>query len=97
MAKGREPTRRLEIRTSAELHDGLTRAARLKGVTVNAYVQSALDQAVARDLLEITLVRMSKQASLRFVEAFLQQEEEPTRTNEFEKAIARYRYEVDEE
>jgi uncharacterized protein (DUF1778 family) len=62
----RNKTSRLDARITAELQQQLRRVAEVQGRSVSDYVTATLRTAVQRDIAEMEVIRLSREASERF-------------------------------
>jgi uncharacterized protein (DUF1778 family) len=62
----RNKTSRLDARITPELQQQLLRVAEVQGRSVSDYVTATLRTAVQRDLAEMEVIRLSREASERF-------------------------------
>jgi len=62
----RNKTSRLDARITPELQQQLRRVAEVQGRSVSDYVTATLRTAVQRDIAEMEVIRLSREASERF-------------------------------
>jgi len=62
----RNKTSRLDARITPELQQQLRRVAEVQGRSVSDYVTATLRSAVQRDIAEMEVIRLSREASERF-------------------------------
>jgi uncharacterized protein (DUF1778 family) len=62
----RSKTSRLDARITPELQQQLRRVAEVQGRSVSDYVTATLRSAVQRDIAEMEVIRLSREASERF-------------------------------
>jgi uncharacterized protein (DUF1778 family) len=62
----RNKTSRLDARITPELQQQLRRVAEVQGRTVSDYVTATLRTAVQRDIADMEVIRLSREASERF-------------------------------
>jgi uncharacterized protein (DUF1778 family) len=65
----RNKTSRLDARVTPELLQQLRRVAEVQGRSVSDYVTATLREAVHKDIAEMEIVRLSREASERFAAA----------------------------
>ena len=79
---------RLETRITPELLDQVRRAAEVQGRSVSDYVAATLQTAAQRDIAEVEIIRLSREASEKFAAALI----DPPPINEaLKNALARHR------
>jgi uncharacterized protein (DUF1778 family) len=79
---------RLDTRITPELLDQIRRAAEIQGLSVSNYVTATLQAAVQRDIDEVEIIRLSREASEKFAAALI---DPPPVNAALRKAFARHR------
>jgi uncharacterized protein (DUF1778 family) len=64
-------TARLEARLPVEIHAMLKRAAEIEGRTLTDFVVTAAQEAARKTILEMEIIRLSREDQIRFAEAIL--------------------------
>jgi uncharacterized protein (DUF1778 family) len=62
---------RLDTRITPDLLDQVRRAAEIQGRSVSDYVAATLQAAVQRDIAEVEIIRLSREASEKFAAALI--------------------------
>jgi len=79
---------RLDTRITPDLLDQVRRAAEVQGRSVSDYVAATLQAAVQRDIAEVEIIRLSREASEKFAAALI---DPPPLNDAMKKALARHR------
>ena len=79
---------RLETRITPELLDQVRRAAEVQGRSVSDYVAATLQAAAQRDIAEVEIIRLSREASEKFAAALI---DPPPINSALKNALARHR------
>jgi uncharacterized protein (DUF1778 family) len=79
---------RLDTRITPELHEQLRRVAEVQGRSVSDYVTASLHAAVQRDIAEMEVIRLSREASERFAAMLI---DPPAMTPAMKRALRRHR------
>jgi len=79
---------RLDTRITPDLLDQIRRAAEIQGRSVSDYVAATLQAAVQRDIAEVEIIRLSREASEKFAAALI---DPPPINAALKKALARHR------
>lgn len=79
---------RLDTRVTPDLLDQIRRAAEIQGRSVSDYVAATLQAAVQRDITEIEVIRLSREASEKFAAALI---DPPPANAAMKRAIAHHR------
>jgi uncharacterized protein (DUF1778 family) len=66
-----QKTARLDARVTPDLLDQLRRIAEIQGRSVSDYVTATLLEAVRKDIADMEVIRLSREASDRFVAALI--------------------------
>jgi uncharacterized protein (DUF1778 family) len=85
---------RLYARITPELLDQVRRAADLQGRSVSDYVAATLQATVQRDIAEIEIIRLSREASEKFAASLI---DPPPVNAALKRAFARHRQNVRQE
>ena len=80
---------RIEARIAPDMLATVRRAAEMQGRSVSDFVVTAAEQAARKTIEDLSLVRLSAEDQLRFVEALLDDEAQPAPA--MERAAERHR------
>ncbi|MGO4831229.1 DUF1778 domain-containing protein [Rhizobiaceae sp. 2RAB30] len=78
MSKSESDTARLEARIPIHVYDQMQRAARLRGMTLTAYLIATAGEEARRVLEDADLMRLARADQIRFAEALI----DPPKPNE---------------
>jgi uncharacterized protein (DUF1778 family) len=78
---------RLDTRITPELRDQVRRAAEVQGRSVSDYVAATLQAAVLRDIADVEIIRLSREASEKFAASLI---DPPPVNSALKKAFARH-------
>jgi uncharacterized protein (DUF1778 family) len=67
----RNKTSRLDARITPDLLQQLRRVAEVQGRSISDYVTATLREAVQRDIADMEVIRLSREASERFADALI--------------------------
>ena len=84
----RNKTARLDARITPELQQQLRRVAEVQGRSVSDYVTATLRAAVQRDIAEMEVIRLSREAANRFAAALI---DPPDLAPAMQRAFAHHR------
>ena len=79
---------RLDTRITPDLLDLVRRAAEVQGRSVSDYVAATLQAAVQKDIAEVEIIRLSREASEKFAAALI---DPPPINAALRNALARHR------
>jgi uncharacterized protein (DUF1778 family) len=79
---------RLDTRITPDLLDQVRRAAEMQGRSVSDYVAATLQAAVQRDIAEVEIIRLSREASERFAAVLI---DPPPINDALKRAFAHHR------
>jgi uncharacterized protein (DUF1778 family) len=68
---GAEPMSRLEARIPRHLYEMMERAAKLRGLTVTAYIASVVGDDARRIVEQTEIIRLSREAQIAFANALI--------------------------
>ena len=88
MVSGAIKSARLDTRVTPELLDQVRRAAEIQGRSVSDYVASVLQAAAHKDIEEVEIIRLSREASRKFAALLI---DPPPLNSAFKKAFAHHR------
>ena len=79
---------RLDTRVTPDLLDQIRRAAEIQGRSVSDYVAATMQAAVHRDIAEVEIMRLSREASEKFAAALI---DPPPINDALKRAFANHR------
>ncbi len=83
-----ESTARLEARVPAHVYEQMQRAARLRGMTLTAYLLATAGEDARRTVEEAEIMRLAREDQIRFAEALINPPEPTERLRQAAKRHA---------